>query len=112
MADRFEEDRVAGRAIARVGLVIFIVLAASLLLLGALAHYYRVMRPGNPASYAIPAPPRIDPAQHSELERYLAEQQGRLEGYAWVDRDRGWAHIPIERAMALYAAPPNQGEGP
>ena len=44
-----------------------------------------------------------------------AEQEGRLAGYRWVDRERGVVAIPIERAMELVArehgaAAPSSGE--
>jgi hypothetical protein len=54
-----------------------------------------------PRSYGPPAL-QSDPA--GDLADYLAKQQAALEGYAWVDRDRGLARIPIERAMEILAA--------
>jgi hypothetical protein len=35
--------------------------------------------------------------------RLRAEQEAKLAGYGWVDRDRGVVHIPIDRAMQLVA---------
>lgn len=37
----------------------------------------------------------------SDLERFLAQQRKQLEGYSWVDKDKGLVSIPIERAMEL-----------
>jgi hypothetical protein len=54
-----------------------------------------------PRSYGPPAL-RSDPA--GDLRGYHARQQAALEGYAWVDRDRGLVRIPIERAMDILAA--------
>jgi hypothetical protein len=50
-----------------------------------------------------PPPPRLEVApavHHAALEEAAA---ARLNGYGWVDRDRGWARIPIERAMSIIA---------
>ena len=33
------------------------------------------------------------------LADWHAERKGRLNGYGWVDRSKGVAHIPIEKAM-------------
>jgi hypothetical protein len=49
------------------------------------------------------AEPRLQSDPRADLARLRAEQTGRLQGYAWVDRERGVARIPIERAMALLA---------
>ncbi|MFL6655165.1 MAG: hypothetical protein ACJ8KA_10255 [Sulfurifustis sp.] len=35
-------------------------------------------------------------------EALRREQEAKLESYGWVDRERGVARIPIERAMELY----------
>jgi len=37
------------------------------------------------------------------LARWRAAHNGRLNGYGWVDRDKGLAHIPIEQAMNAIA---------
>jgi len=36
-------------------------------------------------------------------DRWRAEHDGRLNGYGWVDRDKGIAHVPIEQAMNAIA---------
>jgi len=42
------------------------------------------------------------PIEHDPYERERRAQQRRsLEGYRWLDRERGTAEIPIERAMQL-----------
>ncbi len=42
-----------------------------------------------------------------------AAQEAQLHGYRWVDRTRGIAAIPIDRAMALVARElPARGEAP
>jgi len=37
----------------------------------------------------------------AELARLRAEEDSRLRGYGWVDREHGIVRIPIERAMEL-----------
>jgi hypothetical protein len=41
----------------------------------------------------------VSPSASRELIQRQAEQ--RLEGYGWIDRKAGTAHIPIDRAMAI-----------
>jgi hypothetical protein len=38
------------------------------------------------------------------LQEWRTAHQARLEGYGWVDRAKGIAHIPIETAMDQVAA--------
>lgn len=49
-----------------------------------------------------------------ELASVQAEQLAELQGYRWIDRNKGVVGIPIERAMELVAAeaaPPGEGQG-
>jgi ABC-type lipoprotein release transport system permease subunit len=49
------------------------------------------------------------PENESTIVRDWREQdklvREHLESYAWVDREKGWVRIPIERAMELLAHP-------
>jgi hypothetical protein len=45
----------------------------------------------------LEANPTID---HHE---YLNQERKKLSGYAWIDRDRGIVHIPIDDAMTLLS---------
>jgi protein SCO1/2 len=45
---------------------------------------------------------RSDPV--AERAAYEREKNARLHSYGWIDRERGIAHIPIERAMELQAS--------
>ena len=40
----------------------------------------------------------------TRLERWRAEHGARLNGFGWVDRSKGIAHVPIERAMEAVAS--------
>jgi hypothetical protein len=37
------------------------------------------------------------------LHRWRAEHDAKLNGFGWVDRGKGVAHVPIERAMEAVA---------
>jgi hypothetical protein len=39
----------------------------------------------------------------TRLHRWRAEHNARLNGYGWVDREKGVVHVPIERAMEAVA---------
>lgn len=59
-----------------------------------------------PAPQDFPAPElQTDP--RGDLARFLTEQRRGLEGYGWVDRERGLVRIPVRRAMEIQA-----GRGP
>ncbi|MBP7148357.1 MAG: hypothetical protein KBD01_12490 [Acidobacteria bacterium] len=45
---------------------------------------------------------QVDPP--AELAELRAAADARLHSYGWADRERGLAHVPIERAMELVAA--------
>jgi len=56
----------------------------------------------------VAAAPRGTVEQELTVEKrgedLVASQRRRLSSYGWVDRGRGIAHIPIERAMELTEA--------
>ncbi len=47
--------------------------------------------------------PRIEADPATELGRMKAEDLGQLNGYGWVDRKAGVAHIPVDRAIEILA---------
>ncbi len=49
----------------------------------------------------IPPEPRLLVDEPEDLESVRREEDKVLEGYGWVDRERGDVRIPIERAMEL-----------
>ncbi|MFT8244731.1 hypothetical protein [Roseomonas sp. BN140053] len=48
--------------------------------------------------------PRVQSDPAGDLRDLQAAQRAQLEGYAWVDRERGLIRIPVARAMAILAA--------
>lgn len=76
--------------------------------------YYRSEVPGPVAQAPRAFPgPQLQQNPGGDLARFLADQRHRLQGYGWVDRDRGIARMPIGEAMrrladrgaTAYAAP-------
>jgi len=65
----------------------------------------------RPAAYVPPADesvleppgPRLQVTPALELAELRAREQQVLDGYAWVDKERGIARIPVEEAMRLVA---------
>jgi hypothetical protein len=51
-----------------------------------------------------PSGPRLESDPLKDRLALEAQARARIESYGWVDRQRGIARIPIERAMALQAA--------
>jgi hypothetical protein len=59
----------------------------------------------------FPSPQLIED-ETEELHRVNAEQRARLQGYRWVDRDKGLIAIPIGEAMRMIAAKGADGYAP
>ena len=58
----------------------------------------------RPAGTALAPEPRLQTAPVVDLAAIQAEDRRVLAGYGWADEAAGVARIPIEDAMALYAA--------
>ena len=59
-------------------------------------------------SVATPSPrrfpePRLEARSGEDLRALLKSQRDQFESYAWVDRGRGLARIPVARAMEIVA---------
>lgn len=48
--------------------------------------------------------PALQTLPQNDLAHFEASQRSALSGYAWVDRDRGVARIPIDEAMRMITA--------
>jgi len=108
---RAEEDRVDSRTVVLVGVgALAIFAAASLVALG----WLRAEGGRHPAP---PLPPELGQSKIGLVEQRpffdgqvlrgeadRTARRARLEGWGWVDRAHGVAHIPIGEAMALVAA--------
>src|SRR5690349_9654643 len=47
--------------------------------------------------------PRLESDPPRDLAEYRREQQAKVAGYRWIDRNAGVVHIPIRRAMEVLA---------
>lgn len=52
----------------------------------------------------LPPGPQLQVRPERELALYRAAEKARLDGWGWVDEGAGIAHIPVDRAIDLYAA--------
>lgn len=50
-----------------------------------------------------PPGPRLQTNEASDLRRFRVEEEKRLNGYYWIDKEKGIAHIPIGEAMQKLA---------
>lgn len=105
-----EGPGIALRPVLLTGLFVAVFIAGTL---GGIRYYYRGAVPGPlltpPRTY--PAP-RLQQNPEGDLAAMLTAQRARLNGYAWVDREKGIARMPIGEAMRrlagradAYAAP-------
>jgi hypothetical protein len=60
----------------------------------------RAVRPENTQSFPQP---RLEENERTELRQFVEDQDRKLATYDWVDKDKGVARIPIDRAMELIA---------
>lgn len=95
--DRPEAPAVATRVVLVTAIGFLIFVAISLVLLH---FFYRAQIHQTvfvqPASFAKP---QLQTNEADDLAKLQAKQRGRLNGYAWVDREEGIVAIPIEEAM-------------
>jgi cell division protein FtsN len=92
---------------------IVVILAATLVVLVLLVvflfHYFNHEYPARTSEAApvitaadLPPQPRLQVDPKRELEEVRANEDKHLDHYAWVDQQKGFAQIPIDRAMALW----------
>ena len=85
---------------------VLLVVAFAALLVTGLPRYFAQRQAAlveAPSPLAEPQPPPPEPHLQSDpaaaLERLRAQEDGRLNGYGWVDRQKQVAHIPIDTAI-------------
>jgi hypothetical protein len=74
-----------------------------------LFHVFAKVHPGRTSEAApvvttadLPPQPRLQMNPARDLEQVRAVEDLHLDRYAWIDRTRGIAQIPIDRAMTLW----------
>jgi hypothetical protein len=99
---RAEKADVAPRPIVATGIVLVLtILAVAGAAYGLLATWQaRIAGPNAPLDFAI-REPVLESAPQLDRARFDAEKRALVGGYAWVDRGRGIARIPVEAAMDL-----------
>jgi hypothetical protein len=99
-----EPSRVNTRRVLATGAVLAMSVALIVALIVILAQH--LIEPARLRSYerrgVVPPPPRLQSNGAAELAALRSEEQARLESWGWTDGSHQYAHIPIERAMALY----------
>ena len=124
-AEDFARSQAAGHEVsdARTGILvysgvgIFILIIASfaaiallLALAGAgVADEANVLEDDPASAFQLPPEPRLEQNPEVDGTRIEEAANAQLEGYGWVNKRAGTAHIPIERAMELLV---ERGVGP
>jgi hypothetical protein len=100
---------VRGLVVFAVGLVALVVLSAGVvgLVMMGFSSETAGLQALAPARFSdesglFPAP-KLQPDPNVELVTVKKEELGLLNGYGWVDKKAGVAHIPIDRAIAILA---------
>jgi len=107
---RQERSDLNGRAVLWGGLAVLITVLLVSLAARLLTSASGPARAGpTDTSHDRPSLLRSDPV--ADRSAYEEEKQARLQGYGWVDRERGIAHIPVERAMQLQVEADAQRRG-
>ena len=77
------------------------------------AYVLSVVPLSNPEQAVAPLPePRLQTDPQVDMRRLMREQRSRLDGYAWIDRNAGLVHVPIEAAMRAVLSRGEAGYGP
>ena len=104
-----ERKEIDVRLVTRIGAIMAVVLIVSLLAVGALFHLFGQVHAARGSEAAprvteaeLPPQPRLQVHPGRDLQQVRALEDAHLNRYAWIDRSRGIAQVPIERAMVLW----------
>ncbi len=86
-------------AVIYLGLLVLLAVCAFVLV----AAYPDALPDANRMPSVVPPAPRLQTDGAADLKRFRADQDRRLNGYYWIDRQKGIVHIPIEQAMKTLA---------
>ena len=121
-----EERDVNVIAVTRFGIGLSLILVVSLFAVWGLFTLFKNREAKEPAgappaawmganAHRLPPEPRLEEHPAAELQDVRSAEEQILNGYGWIDRDKGVVRIPIDRAMdilaqrGLPARPPAQG---
>jgi hypothetical protein len=82
------------------GTVALLVICAFVLI----AAYPTSLPDADRALRIAPPGPRLQTNPAADLERFRADEQKKLDGYTWVDREKGTVRMPIREAMKKLVA--------
>jgi hypothetical protein len=82
-----------------IGILVLLVISCFVLI----AAYPTALPDAGRALRINPPGPRLQTGPEADLQRFRAEEEQRLNGYYWVDKQKGIVHIPIEQAMQKLA---------
>jgi hypothetical protein len=104
----YERSDASAKGVALTAVIGLVVLGVIVLGLFRLSQFFFRETAAPPAppvarQEIVPPPPRLHAFPTQELQRLRAAQTEQLGSYGWVDRQKGLAHIPIDRAMELLA---------
>lgn len=106
---KYETQDLSARAVRLFAAGLAVLAMFTLLAMAGILHLFsrgdiemavKAPRPGEPP---VAAEPRLQISPARDLQEMRALEESQLHDYAWVDRERGIAAIPIERAMELVA---------
>jgi hypothetical protein len=107
----YEPDKINVRAILIFIIVlVIVVLVTCFTLVGVMAYFSKLdseREQRQPMLFADEAGqytgPRLQESPTQDMQSMREETTARLNSYGWVDRQAGIAHIPIEKAIEVYA---------
>ena len=110
LPDRLEPDSTQPKLLLAVAGAVLLLLAIAF---GVVLWFYTANVPphGPTVPKTFPSP-RLMQDESDWLNRTQTEQRARLQGWRWIDRDKGLISIPIDDAMRRIAARGADGYAP
>jgi hypothetical protein len=102
-------DDLDSRSIVRIAVIFVFTIAFCLMMMALLFRHFENIYPNRTSEAAprvseadLPPQPRLQTAPALDLAQVRAAEDQHLSRYAWIDRQKGLAQIPIDRAMELW----------
>lgn len=87
-------------ALIYVGIPLLLVISCLVLILA----YPNALPDVDRSLHIAPPGPRLQTDAASDLRKFRADEERRLNTYYWIDKDKGTVHIPIDQAMKKLVA--------
>ena len=91
---------IGATGLAYLGIFVFLVVAAFVMV----AAFPRAVSDVSRALTVEPPQPRLQTNPSADLAQFRVSEDKQLNGYYWIDKQKGLVHIPIEEAMKRVAA--------